>query len=362
MSVTFRRMKHKWLFLLLFAPILLALILFLTDPPAGIDQSAAAEPLPPLNQQDAPLTVLARQADSYEYLGTETDIAAAQTHGADTVAFAAALEELGIEFVYLQAPHKTGRNRAEITDELSLGNHAAADAFLEILDAAEITAVDLRDIVETMPPEESFFRTDHHWTPEAAFRSFQSIAPLLAEEYGMAFTPEMMDPGSYEIQVIKNAFRGAQGIAAGEMNLDSISMWRPKFETRFSYTAPYHGIDRSGSFDETLLFPERIGVEEELNINPYTLWSGGDYTMARIQNQLCDNDLTVFVLRDSFGCTLTPFLALGAEELVTFDLRNFENSDSIMEYVSWLKPDLVIMLYTTSSTQNPGCFAALRDD
>lgn len=353
--MTFRRMKHKWLFLLLLAPLLLALLLLLTMGSSGEQESAAA-PISPFYQEDAPFTVLTRQGGTYEYLGAPTDTEAAAEHAARTIRFAGELEDMGIAFAYFQAPHKTSRARASLPGGLELGNHAAADTFLAALDEAGIAAFDLRDVIEPMPVEESFFRTDHHWTPAAGYRAFQWAAPMLTERYGFTFPQQALDISGWDIEVFENAFRGAQGIAAGETRLDDIAMWTPRFDTDFSYSAPNHGVHREGTFDQTLLFAERIGSEEAIGSNPYTLWSGGDYTMGRIDNRLHDSGLTVFVLRDSFGCTFTPFLALGADETVTFDLRNYEHPEDIMEYITWLKPDVVLMFYTTSSTQNPELF------
>ena len=53
------------------------------------------------------------------------------------------------------------------------------------------------------------------------------------------------------------------------------------------------------------------------------------------------------LLRDSYACVLTPFLALDCGELITIDLRYF--NDDLLTYVDWLEPDLVIVMYTAGS-------------
>lgn len=60
------------------------------------------------------------------------------------------------------------------------------------------------------------------------------------------------------------------------------------------------------------------------------------------------------LLRDSFACALTPFLALSCSELVTIDLRYF--SGDLLDTVVKLEPDLVLSLMTAGSTGNAALF------
>ena len=62
----------------------------------------------------------------------------------------------------------------------------------------------------------------------------------------------------------------------------------------------------------------------------------------------------IVLLRDSFACALTPFLALSCSELVTIDLRYFQGS--LAQTVSALEPDLVLTLYTAGTTGNTDMF------
>ena len=69
--------------------------------------------------------------------------------------------------------------------------------------------------------------------------------------------------------------------------------------------------------------------------------------MARIYNLLAPDRPRIMLLRDSYACVLTPFLALDCGELITIDLRYF--NDDLLTYVDWLEPDLVIVMYTAGS-------------
>lgn len=59
--------------------------------------------------------------------------------------------------------------------------------------------------------------------------------------------------------------------------VDDFEWWTPKEAGRFTLDVEEYGIHREGSWDEALLFPERMEVKDWFNGNPYTLYSGGDY-------------------------------------------------------------------------------------
>ncbi|MPN14418.1 hypothetical protein SDC9_161745 [bioreactor metagenome] len=95
------------------------------------------------------------------------------------------------------------------------------------------------------------------------------------------------------------------------------------------------------------MFYQRVARRDWFSGNPYTLYAGGDYPSARITNYQNPDGPRIFLLRDSYGCAMTPFLSLACGELITFDLRYFGEKDRLMNYVDWLKPDIVIMMYTS---------------
>ena len=62
----------------------------------------------------------------------------------------------------------------------------------------------------------------------------------------------------------------------------------------------------------------------------------------------------VVLLRDSFACALTPFLALSCSELTTIDLRYFEGD--LLDTIAGLEPDIALTLYTASTTRLDNLF------
>lgn len=258
--------------------------------------------------------------------------------------------------LYVQAPGKT--DISSLPEGLTDSAGQEADQFLELLQNAKVNTLDLRPVFreaarkDPEQAEELFFRTDHHWTPAGAFLGFQTLCERLNSRYGFTIDESLTDPDSYEKYTFADIFLGSQGRRTGSSyaGLDDLEIWSPKAATHFTYSVPVVGVEREGSFVTTLLFPERLAGTELYNDNPYDIYAGGDHLLARAVNHDLPEGKRVLVLRDSFGCGLTPFLSTVCGEVMTIDPRQFNgNQDILLNYIDWLEPDLILILNTTSS-------------
>lgn len=271
--------------------------------------------------------------------------------------FQDALEEKGIPLLYLQAPQKIGGEGAPtlppgVTD---YGNENA-DRFLSLITAGGGSALDLREVLaqDGQPWTSYFFTTDHHWKPETALLCVQNLVEYLNETYGMELDPSQTDPARYTATVYEDIFLGSQGKRTGALyaGMDDLTVLIPDFETDFTYTIQVQ--EHEGSFEESLLFLEQLEETDPFLSNPYTVYSGGDYSFSRIINHLNPDGPKIMILRDSFGCAFTPFLAMHCSDLSIVDLRYFYAY--FPTYINWLQPDLVIMLYTPGNLINDMAF------
>ena len=272
-------------------------------------------------------------------------------HGRAVARLADVLEDREIPLLYVQAPQKLQAEDPRLPDGVEDYGDDYADQVLSVLEENGVASLDLREVFAALdrPWSSFFFRTDHHWTPEAAFLAYQTISQVLSEDYGFQIDPAWTDPGSYTRTTYSSYFLGSQGKRVGTLygGVDDIELWAPTFKTQFTYSIPIYDMERTGPFEESLLFPERIEEVDYFNGNPYTLYAGGDYPMARIYNEENPEGQRILLLRDSYACALTPFLALDCGELITIDLRYFH--DDLLTYVDWLDPDLVMVMYTAGS-------------
>jgi len=108
-----------------------------------------------------------------------------------------------------------------------------------------------------------------------------------------------------------------------------------------------------GIFEETVLYPDRLQYENPYDSWVYSTYSGGDFRLQIVRNHLNQEGKKFLIIRDSFACVVTPFLALNAEELHIVDVRDFITSDPIdvYEYLEEISPDYVLVLY--SGTESP---------
>ena len=272
-------------------------------------------------------------------------------NAANTAAFAQELQLLDIPYLYLAAPQKIQRGQTLLPPGVEENGNASADAFLAELDRQGTDYVDLRPLFENNGISSSwFFKTDHHWKPEAAFFAWQELAGVLEDRYGFRTDPALTSPASWSTQVLEDFFLGSQGKRVGSLyaGVDDITLYTPKFDTNLTYACPAYGFTRTGPFNQSVCFPERVEEQDWFNGNPYTYYAGGDYPLATITNHNNPDGPRVVMLRDSFACALTPFLALSCSELVTIDLRYFEGD--LLDTIGSYDPDLVLTLYTASTT------------
>lgn len=312
-----------------------------------------------VDMADPDYSVVKLSDGSLAFENLQTPAADATPNGYALASFSSGLKErFGLPLLYIQAPQKVepGLLPVGVTD---YGNENA-DKLLSVLADEGVDYLDLRPGMRAAMAqpgaERFFFRTDHHWTPEGGFEGYRELMDYLSAHYGFSYDPAHTDPNSYEKLAYEDFFLGSQGKRVGSLyaGVDDINLWKPKFDTSFTYSVPLNAIERTGPFEQSLLFPERVAAKDWFGGNPYTLYAGGDYNLARMTNHLNPDGPRVLLIRDSFSCVLAPFLALDCGEVVTIDLRYFK--DDLMDYMEWLNPDLVCVMYTASSTRLPELF------
>ena len=174
------------------------------------------------------------------------------------------------------------------------------------------------------------------------------MAQILKSEYGFVFDDAITNLNNYTVTTYPHCFLGSQGKRVGTVyaGLDDFSVITPNYAADFTLTVPDKGIDRSGDYVNTLLVPEMFEKKDLYTDNPYAGYIGGDYGLCHIVNHQPPNDKRVLLVRDSFACAFTPYLAQACAELDTIDKRAFPQT--IASYIEETKPDLVLFLYNAA--------------
>ncbi len=222
-----------------------------------------------------------------------------------------------------------------------------------ILAEQGIPFVDFRSVFleKGLPEEELFFITDHHWKPHSGFAAYQAICEMLQERYGFDYNKEYADIRNFTIRTYPDWFLGSLGKKTGLYytwsGADDFDLITPMFPTSFMEEVPQISRIREGSFIDTLLFRENL-EKDYYDRNTYVTYSGGDYRLQIIKNKLLPDGPRIVVIRSSFACVVTPFLALQAKELYVVDDRegDYPEGDAVdlEQLITELHPDYVIVI------------------
>lgn len=260
--------------------------------------------------------------------------------------------ENGAEFLYAASPHKSSIVPIpENFDNYAMNNH---QRFIQSMRSADIPVLDLAEMIasDSELAENAFFRTDHHWKPHIGFWASSSICEELSSRYGFEYDKEMTNTDNFSTETYRNVFLGSYGKKVGRFFTDGgaedIDLITPKFETSFTEEQPYKDLVRTGTFEDILVRRGHLTQEKNLyKINTYVAYTGGDYRLQIIKNNLNQSGKKILVVRDSFACVVTPFLALNAAELHIADMRDFIPTETfnLYDYIAEIKPDYVVVLF-----------------
>ena len=266
----------------------------------------------------------------------------------NTVEFNNILKKQGIPLLYVQAPYKISKYNTELPKGIKDYNNYNADEYLKKIYEENINAIDLRKLIreDGLQHYSMFFKTDHHWTPKAGLWAFSKIANELNQNYGFNIDKKLWNQKNYNIKTYENCFLGSQGKRTGIYydGLDDFDIITPKFKTDFEVRIDSQNVYKTGEFQETLLDMSKFGTKDYFNTFTYTTYSGGDFGLVNIKNKINTDGKRVLLIRDSFSCVLTPFLAQAVSNLDIVDLRQDDRID-LQKYIKKNNPDIVIIMY-----------------
>ena len=257
-------------------------------------------------------------------------------------------EDHDMPFLYINLPHKPLSDEDLAQYGIESFTNRTQDDFLRILEEADVDFLDLREPVLSSfaDPYDSFYRTDHHWTPEAGLCAAGLIADELETRYGLSAETELLDPALYKTTRYENCFLGEMGKKTGAAyaGTEDLIVVEPVFPTQFSLQIPDLNIDRTGDFSVFLNQNQlqHPSIHKD-NLFYYYLFSN---RTQFIHNENAANSTRILLIKDSFSQVVSPFLASGICDLVCWDVRYTDQS--LREYIRDNTFDLVIVMYTGS--------------
>ena len=304
-------------------------------------------------------TPYVRSASDSIFVPAETKISFADSENPSKVLrLMECAEENGAVFLYCVAPSK------DIYEEApeNIENYGSENylAFVNAFKRSGVPVLDLNDalIENGFNQDEMFFSTDHHWKPQAGFVAAGAIVDYLHDRYGFDYDEYKCDLTNYNIETLHDFFLGSYGKKTGAYFLpsgpDDIDIITPDFPTDFVEERPFKDERREGDFSETVMFMNNVSRKAYYELNPYAVYSGGDFRLQIIKNNLLPEGKKLLIIRDSYACCVTPFLSLHFSELDIVDTRSFGkfvgDKINVFDYIRETSPDYVIILYNGVQT------------
>lgn len=264
------------------------------------------------------------------------------------------VEKHGKNFLYVQLPYKVQGEEEYPAGVPDYGNRNA-NGIMKILLSKSVQTMDFRDIMKNQNIEtaESFFKTDQHWKPETALWAAGELSKKLTQvDSEWKDYPEYRNSNNYRIKYHSNLFLGAIGkkIGSAYAGKDDFNMPIPLFENTIRYRVPRQedSIDRTGDFETAFIESNNL-KNDPFKVNTYAAYCDGDHNKEQVTNESAPNQRNILLIRDSFSCTLMPYLALYTKNITTLDLRLYKTK-SVYDYIR-RHPDIdtVIVAYNPSS-------------
>lgn len=275
-----------------------------------------------------------------------------------TIELAKFSNNLDIPFVYVVTPYKVSTSHDNLPKGIRNPINGITDKFLKDLSVVGIPSLDLRPhfSVTSEYIRKYFYRTDHHWSPDAAFLAFQDI---MSEIEKIDLKKGKIKSNCSRSHLWKRYEKkkwtlGSHGKRVGiyYAGVDPLIYYIPRFPTKMSFITPHNGKIYKGDFTVANMREKFILNSNYFNYYPGSIYIGDNYPLIHHYNFNAPNKVKVLIIRDSFGLPLEAFMSTEFTEIDTLDSR-FYKASTIAEYILWNKPDLVLLIRYTRSTGDP---------
>lgn len=179
-----------------------------------------------------------------------------------------------------------------------------------------------------------YYRTDHHWTTDAAYLAFGVLQQQM----------NLSSPVTFRSGIVCNEFFGSLSAKSGYLTkkADAIRVYLPEYPEELMdnsyYTVTYpENMKRSGSCYET---------DALLTDDPYQVFFGSNHPIFTIDTSL-ESDRKLLVVKDSYANCLIPFLIPDYKRITVVDPRYYY--DDIDALVISEGYDEVLFLYNANT-------------
>lgn len=269
----------------------------------------------------------------------------------------------GAETLVFLAPQKYIKGESEFSRGVPYSDQTEElDEIRALMEEKNISLIDSRDYlkeIKSQTEKSVFYRTDHHWRPEAGFFMYGVLLETLQESWKEELNPEgfYTDLENYNIYEYENCFLGSMGREAGAVysGVDDFTLMYPKFDTQFTrfYQNTVGGkMDKKeGTFYESLLAIQNLTYDgPAYQGDRYGTYLNGINVEDRITNHLNPEGPRILMIRDSYASVLGVFLANNCGQLDMLWSINYDGN--FKELVETGNYDYVIVQISNVNMNN----------
>ena len=198
------------------------------------------------------------------------------------------------------------------------------DIFAQVGESAAV--IDLREPFTARKDEYLYFKTDHHWTTNGAYRAYEQFCAL------KGLTP--FDRDAHEAVTVAD-FQGT--------HYSATRLWNVENDTITYYPLPnqmtIYNITGEAQY-EPLKTENLINTDKFATRDKYAAFLDGNNGYSVIEG---DGEGSILVVKDSYANSFIPYLTANYEKIGVVDFRNFKYGlDSTIEREGY---DEVLILY-----------------
>ncbi|MBO5898543.1 MAG: hypothetical protein J6R04_05995 [Clostridia bacterium] len=249
--------------------------------------------------------------------------------------FSNALTECGIPFDVAVVPRSVDVNAAKLPPLYPKSDATAVwERLQEECTAQGVTYQSLTEPLRASAEagESVWFKTDHHWTPRGAYEAYLALADTLG------YVPYPLS--DFTEETVSQAFFGTTYASAGMRWTPAETLSLLRYEGDGDFVTEIIEGGKAVRSIEGLYDRDALATHDK-----YSVFLGGTNTHIRIRSTTATERPTLFLIKDSYAQSLSPFLARHFD-LILLDPRTFKTaSGTVSALITEYAPDRVLLLY-----------------
>lgn len=192
------------------------------------------------------------------------------------------------------------------------------DELMFYLNRLGVETLNLQECIpgEELTYEESFFKTDHHWTIPAAFQATKEVVHEIEKSFGEDLDKEdyYLDTANYDVVTYEDGMLGSMGRKTGVhfCELEDFTAYWPKFTGNYSREYMMENgtkLSSEGNFVEVAIDTELLLDKTDIySHSQYSLYLNGLTIYERIINEDHPDRSKIFMIRDSYFSPVMAFM------------------------------------------------------